>query len=106
MRDEVSHETKYFMELSPLQVRNKTTGAVYIVAESRLSQLPSTKVKGASKEAKPKADAAPAPADKTVAKKGDKKGDKKGAEQPVSSVDSNTYDVIGQCKGSDLVGKK
>lgn len=92
--------------LTYTKVRNKTTGAVYIVADSRLSQLPSTKVKGASKEAKPKVDAAPAPADKTVAKKGDKKGDKKGAEQPVSSVDSNTYDVIGQCKGSDLVGRK
>jgi len=92
--------------LTYTKVRNKTTGAVYIVADSRLSQLPSTKVKGASKDAKPKADAAPAPADKTVAKKGDKKGDKKGAEQPVSSVDSNTYDVIGHCKGSDLVGKK
>lgn len=91
-------------------MRNKTTGAVYIVAESRLSQLPSTKTKGSS-AAKVKADPAKdAPTDNGAAKKGDKKGDKKGAghvaEQTTASVDSSTYEVLDQCKGIALVGKK
>ncbi|XP_024399139.1 isoleucine--tRNA ligase, cytoplasmic isoform X2 [Physcomitrium patens] len=92
------------------KVRNKTTGAVYIVAESRLSQLPSTKTKGSS-AAKVKADPAKdAPTDNGAAKKGDKKGDKKGAghvaEQTTAPVDSSTYEVLDQCKGIALVGKK
>ncbi|KAG0615444.1 hypothetical protein M758_5G041400 [Ceratodon purpureus] len=96
--------------LTYTKVRHKTTGAVYIVAESRLSQLPSTKTKGAA-SAKAKPDASKdAPSDKGAAKKGDKKGDKKGGghgtEQAAAPVDSSTYEVIDQCKGSALVGKK
>lgn len=90
------------------QVRHKTTGAVYIVADSRLSQLPSTKTKGAA-GAKAKPDVSKdAPADKGAAKKGDKKGDKKGSGHGTepTAVDSSTYEVIDQCKGSALVGKK
>ena len=86
------------------KVRHKTTGAVYIVADSRLSQLPSTKTKAKPDVSKD------ASIEKGAAKKGDKKGDKKGGghetEQTAGPVDSGTYEVIAQCKGSALVGKK
>jgi hypothetical protein len=81
------------------------------VAESRLSQLPSTKVKGDS-NAQVKTDVpSSAPKDKGAPKKGDKKGDKKAAshgakDQTSAPVDSSTYEVLSQCKGSDLVGQK
>jgi len=97
--------------LTYTKVRHRTTGAVYIVAESRLSQLPSTKVKGDS-NAQVKTDVpSSAPKDKGAPKKGDKKGDKKAAshgakDQTSAPVDSSTYEVLSQCKGSDLVGQK
>ena len=77
------------------------------MAESRLSQLPSTKVKGDS-NAQVKTDVpSSAPKDKGAPKKGDKKAASHGAKDQTSApVDSSTYEVLSQCKGSDLVGQK
>ncbi|KAG6551039.1 hypothetical protein Mapa_007272 [Marchantia paleacea] len=85
-----------------VKVKSKATGSVYIVTESRLSQLPTPK-KG--KTDAPKAEAvkvAETPA-KGAAKKGDKKAVKEASEP---AVDMSAYEVLAKYKGSDLVGKR
>jgi len=73
-----------------VKVRNKNTGKVYIVAESRLSALPTDK---------PKAKLSNGPAGDT--KKANPKA--KGA-KPESAADS--YEVLEKFNGASLVGKK
>ncbi len=89
-----------------MQVRQRATGMVLIVAESRLSQLPTIKTK-VETSTKVKGDMANsgAPKDKSAPKhKGAvKKGENDESPPP---VDTTSYEVIGQYKGSDLVGKK
>jgi hypothetical protein len=89
-----------------MQVRQRATGLVLIVAESRLSQLPTIKTK-VETSTKVKGDMANsgAPKDKSAPKyKGAvKKGENDESPPP---VDTASYEVIGQYKGSDLVGKK
>lgn len=89
-------------------MRHKITGAVYIVADSRLSQLPSAKAKGdTSAKVKAELPNGNSTKDKSAVKKGGKKGDSHGAKDySTTPVDSSTYVVIGQCKGADLVGRK
>jgi hypothetical protein len=99
-----------FDEIKLIIILPGLISCMIFITDSRLSQLPSTKTKGAANaKAKPEA-SANAPAVKGAAKKGDKKGDKKGGghgtEQTAAPVDSSTYEVIEQCKGSALVGKK
>ncbi|ESQ46757.1 hypothetical protein EUTSA_v10027624mg [Eutrema salsugineum] len=71
-----------------LKVRNKNNGKVYVVAESRLSSLPTDK---------PKANLANADAKKANPKA-------KGGAKPESSADS--YEVLEKFNGASLVGKK
>ncbi|KAG7557311.1 Aminoacyl-tRNA synthetase class Ia anticodon-binding [Arabidopsis suecica] len=73
-----------------VKVRNKNTGKVYVVAESRLSALPTDK---------PKAKLSNGPAGDT--KKANPKA--KGA-KPESAADS--YEVLEKINGASLVGKK
>ncbi|CAM6043693.1 unnamed protein product [Sphagnum compactum] len=92
--------------LTYAKVRQRATGMVLIVAESRLSQLPAIKTK-VETSTKVKGDMANsgAPKDKSAPKyKGAvKKGENDESPPP---VDTTSYEVIGQYKGSDLVGKK
>ncbi|KAL3681919.1 hypothetical protein R1sor_024875 [Riccia sorocarpa] len=90
--------------LTYVKAKNKATGSVYIVVESRLSQLPVP-----SKKAKidtPKnvtEDAKSTP----VAAKGGKKADKKSAKDASEpTVDTSAYEVLAKYKGSDLAGKR
>lgn len=79
-----------------IQVRDKLSGATYIVAESRLSQLPNKKIK--TTEAK-------ASAEKTNSSKAkDKKGssNEKVADAEVPSC----FDLLGKMSGASLVGMK
>ncbi|KAK1257396.1 Valine--tRNA ligase [Acorus gramineus] len=78
-----------------VKVRDKSTGSVYIVAESRLSQLPSKKPKvdvpnGPAKNSNPSNSKAKVPANDKV-----KEG-----------VDNKFYDLIEKFPGASLVGKK
>jgi isoleucyl-tRNA synthetase len=87
-------------------VRQRATGMVLIVAESRLSQLPTIKTKvETSTKVKGDMTNSGAPKDKSAHKyKGAvKKGENDKSPPP---VDTTSYEVIGQYKGSDLVGKK
>uniref|UniRef100_A0A0D6QWU0 isoleucine--tRNA ligase n=1 Tax=Araucaria cunninghamii TaxID=56994 RepID=A0A0D6QWU0_ARACU len=81
------------------KVRNKTTGAVYILAVSRLSQLPSKKVKS---------DVSNGPASKSK-DSGTKAGSKQKdvpEEKTGAALDTNSYELLERFKGSVLVGKK
>lgn len=97
----------YDLLFAELQVKSKATGAVYIVAESRLSQLPSPK-KAKTETPKTAATHSTETIAKGSAKKGDKKGDKNGhkGEAAPSEADTSAYDVLSRCKGADLVDKK
>ncbi|CAM6124618.1 unnamed protein product [Calypogeia fissa] len=94
-------------EFTYVKVKSKATGAVYILAESRLSQLPSPKK---AKTETPKAEAANSTETnaKGAAKKGYKKVDKKGHKEEAApaEVDTSAYEILSKCKGVDLVGKK
>lgn len=82
--------------LSLFKVKNKLTGKVLIVAESRLSQLPSKKTKSDSASAN-------GPKEKTSHKKEDKNSH---SAQQGPAIDSSTYEVVSKHKGADLVGKR
>lgn len=77
-----------------LQVRSKATGVTYVVAESRLLQLPREKVKaeklpnGAVGEAK------------------NSKSKNKGSASEKASVDDSSYEVLEKVSGASLVGLK
>ncbi|KAL2619895.1 hypothetical protein R1flu_000100 [Riccia fluitans] len=91
-------------DLKYVKVKSKATGSVYIVTESRLSQLPVPSKKGkteAPKTMTENANSTPAPA------KGGKKNDKKpGKEASEPSVDTSAYEILASFKGSDLAGKR
>ncbi|GBG73958.1 hypothetical protein CBR_g17670 [Chara braunii] len=106
-----------------LKVKEKHTGAVYIIAESRVSQLPARKKlkSGTGTENGPASTGLgphePSANGKKSGKKGSAAGKKAGAaggknaaEQNAtggtSGLDSEAYDLLGKIKGSDLVGKR
>ena len=77
-----------------VQVRSKSTGATYVVAESRLSQLPKDKVKteklpngsgGAAKNTKSKT---------------------KGSTSEKSASEDSSYELLEKVPGASLVGLK
>eukprot|EP01018_Ginkgo_biloba_P031750 Gb_05984 [translate_table: standard] len=80
------------------KVRSKKTGAIYIVAESRLSQLPNMKIRTDAPNG-------------TVSKAKDL-GAKAGKERDITkeksgaTLDTSSYELLDTFKGSALVGKK
>ena len=74
-----------------VQVRSKSTGATYVVAESRMSQLPREKVKseklsnGAGETKNPKS---------------------KNKGSASDSADDSSYEVLEKFSGASLVGSK
>lgn len=82
-----------------VKVQCKSTGAVYIVAETRLSELPIRKIK---------ADIATSDAvkGKGTSSKGDNLKKHKMSEQNGDHADLHGYTVLNQLKGVDLVGKR
>ena len=67
------------------QVKDKSNGTVYIVAESRLGQLPAKAKAAGKKQAPPK-------------------GSTAGAVQ--GGLDTESYELLEKIPGSSLVGKK
>lgn len=78
------------------QVKSKSTGSIFVVAESRLSQLPKDKAKTENAPSGPFNDAKNA------------KPKSKGAssEKTKKPVDDGCYEVLERVKGSALVGMK
>ncbi|KAJ0976072.1 hypothetical protein J5N97_018037 [Dioscorea zingiberensis] len=78
------------------KVQDKSSGAIYIVAESRLSSLPSRKSKPAAQESSKSKGAANG--------KSEKKGT--GDAKVKSGLDTETYELLENITGASLVGKK
>lgn len=83
----------YLLSLHKLQVRNKVTGKIYVVAETRLAELPVEKAKksapnGAVNDSK------------TVDSKS------KGSSGGKSKSTTDTYEVLDKFSGASLVGTK
>ncbi|KAH9624724.1 hypothetical protein KSS87_015623, partial [Heliosperma pusillum] len=77
-----------------VKVTNKVTGSTYVVAESRMSQLPKEKLKT---ESKPNGD---------VTDSKNAKPKSKGSNSNKSSTDDNSYEVLEKLPGASLVGQK
>ncbi|XP_058082721.1 isoleucine--tRNA ligase, cytoplasmic isoform X1 [Magnolia sinica] len=78
-----------------VKVRDKSTGSTYIVAESRMSQLPSKKTKsdapnGSVKDAKPP----------------NSKSKGSSSEKVKSGIDTGSYELLGKVSGASLVRLK
>ncbi|XP_074580214.1 isoleucine--tRNA ligase, cytoplasmic-like isoform X1 [Curcuma longa] len=80
-----------------VKVQEKTSGAIYIVAESRLSQLPSKKSKSES------AGAVVPPQDKSSA---NSKSKGTANSKTKSGVDAGSYQLVEKLTGASLVGLK
>ncbi|XP_078433905.1 tRNA synthetase class I (I, L, M and V) family protein isoform X2 [Wolffia australiana] len=80
--------------LTYVKARDKTSGSVYIVAESRLSQLPSKKPKGGA-------------ADGVESSKISTSKSKEAAnEKPRKGADAGQYEVLEKIQGTSLLGLK
>ncbi|KAF8402283.1 hypothetical protein HHK36_013235 [Tetracentron sinense] len=77
-----------------LKVRDKSSGSTYVVAESRLSQLP-------SKKSKPDA-----PNGAVGSKHSNLKGKGSSNEKVKSGADTGSYELLEKVTGASLVGKK
>ncbi|KAL9240634.1 hypothetical protein vseg_014831 [Gypsophila vaccaria] len=77
-----------------VKVKSKVTGSAYVVAESRLSQLPKEKVKT---ESKPNGDASDSKNSKPKSK---------GSASNKTSTDDSSYEVLEKLPGASLVGLK
>jgi len=76
------------------QVRSKATGAVYVIAESRMSQLPKEKVKT---ETIPNG---------SLSDVKNTKSKNKGSSSEKNSTEDSSYEVLEKIQGSSLVGLK
>lgn len=75
-------------------MRSKATGATYVVAESRMSQLPKEKVKA---EKLPNVSAGEAK---------NSKSKNKGSASEKASLDDSSYELLEKVSGTSLVGLK
>ena len=83
------------------QVKDKSSGAIYIVAESRLSSLPNRKTKtSAGNSAAQESSKSKGAANGKSENKGTLDGKAK------SGLDSETYELLEKITGASLVGKK